>query len=90
MCGRKARMYKIPFEIALAFGGDDNAIKKFLDSLKKVIEGSVEPDLYELRCGRRRNSEEMQRLGIEVGWVDTNRINHYVADCLEVGKILQK
>lgn len=90
MCTRKARMYKIPFNVSLAFKGDDEAIKNFIVSLKKVIDENTQANFHELSCGRARNSAEMARLGIDTGFVDTNRISHYIVCCLEKSDILQE
>lgn len=89
MCTRKARIYEIPFDIALAFKGDDEAIQNFIASLQKVIDEKIAVEFHELSCGRARNSAEMARLGIYTGCVDTNRINDYVSSCLKKGKVLQ-
>lgn len=89
MCTRKARIYEIPFNVALAFKGDDTAIQNFIASLQKVIDKKIAVEFHELSCGRARNSAEMERLGIDTGFVDTNRINDYVSSCLKKGKVLQ-
>lgn len=86
-CGLMARKYGIPFEISLrCFKGNEASIKNFVESLKNAF--GKEYSSHELTCGRRRREAEIERLGIQIGYVDANHIADYILSCLEAGKIL--
>lgn len=88
-CGAMARKYGIPFEISLrCFKGDEEDIKNFVESLKKAFGKNF--DDHELsECGRARRGAEIERLGIEIGYVDPNHIAEYILKCLYAGEIVK-
>lgn len=88
-CTRAARKTGVPFYIALAFKGDEGAIVSFRDTLKAAIQKGG-ADMHEITCGRARASAEMEKLGIDYGNADPNRVKDYVADCLEKGGIIKQ
>ena len=89
MCTDAARKTGVPFDIALAFKGDEEAIVRFRDTLKAAIKKGG-ADMHEITCGRARASAEMAKLGIDYGNADPNRVKYYVANCLEKGGIIKQ
>lgn len=88
-CGVMARKYGIRFEISLrCFKGNEEDIKNFVESLKKAF--GKDFDDHELsECGRARRGAEIERLGIEIGYVDPNHIAEYILECLYAGEIVK-
>ena len=89
MCTRTARKTGVPFNIALAFKGDEEAIVRFRDTLKAAIKKS-DADMHELSCGRARAAAEMERLEIDYDNADPNRVKYFVYDCFKKGAIITK
>ena len=89
MCTSAARKTGVPFDIALAFKGDEEAIVRFRATLKAAIKKGG-ADMHEITCGRARASAEMAKLGIDYGNADPNRVKYYVANCLEKGGIIKQ
>lgn len=86
-CSAMARKYGIPFNISLrCFKGNEKSIKNFVESLKNAL--GKEFNEHELCCGRARRKAEIERLGINIGYVDPNHISSYILTCLQVGKIM--
>lgn len=86
-CAVLARKYGLPWDVVSAFKGEEESIKRFLRTLKDAIETHKEFDSWELECGRERRRSELKRLGIDIAYVDPNRIAPYVCECLEEGGI---
>lgn len=87
-CGVIARKYGLPFVVVLrCFKGDEEQVQRFTKSLKAAFGKAFDSD--ELYCGRARRRNELERLGIEIGYVDPNHIATYILECLEAGKILK-
>ena len=90
MCTEKAKKHEIPFDVALAFKGSDDKITLFIYSLNRVISEQIDVNFGELKLGRKRAKEEIDRLGILIDTVDPNRLKNYIYSCLKEGKILKK
>lgn len=87
-CGRLAFKYGIRFSIVLkCFKGNEEKIKRFVDSFEKVKNKSC--NLKELSLGRDRKRKELERLGIDISDVDPNYITPYITECLLAGELVK-
>ncbi|MNP60710.1 hypothetical protein D3C76_1558160 [compost metagenome] len=71
------------------FNGMYDDVQKFVYSLNRAIHRKVYMDkelMYELTCQRIRNRAAIQKIGIEIGDIDSDRLNKAIYDILSSRK----